>query len=507
MYDVVVIGSGNSGICSAAALAQNGLKVLVLESHNLPGGCATGFVRGRFEFDASLHGLDFDSFKPIFVDEMNIQTEFPKPPHIFDYVTVENGEIVRDTYDFSKDVSIQIESKYPGYGKSFKIILNKIIETQNAFNYMIHPVKNEFSKKHPKLASISHMSKMMMKHSIFFRDGQKTLESIFNKYGANDYIKGLLGCYWWYLGSNSTDAPLYLYSVVTEFGKPNHYVKDTAHSYLAEIEKLIRNNGGDIWFNTAATKINVKENQVVSVETIHGDIIETNYVISAIDPRISIGKLLNGADDFKNEMMNKENEFKENFSFVMIYVGLDCSLEELNLKQPHYFISESNTVEKSFHSTFDLYSPKTIGVMIPNAIIPDATCEGTCMMSFSIPIQGSAFENLSQKEYIKVKHMLEEEVINKVEKYLNVDLKSHIEEIETATPVTFARYGNLVNGALGNYLDTKQAGQVRSLTNILNKRIKGLRFIGQFTGNLGYMNALTGYESGLEVADEIKEGR
>ena len=507
MYDVVVIGSGNSGICSAAALAQKGLKVLVLESHNLPGGCATGFVRGRFEFDASLHGLDFDNFKPIFVDQMNIKTEFPKPPHVFEYVTVENGEILRDTYDFSKDVSVQIESKYPGYGKAFKTILNKIIETQDAFNFMIHPAKNEFSKKHPKLASISHMGKMMMKHSIFFRDGQKTLEEIFNKYGANDYIKGLLGCYWWYLGSNSCDAPLYLYSVVTEFGKPNNYVKDTAHSYLAEIEKLIRKNGGDIWFNTSATKINVKDNKVVSVETSQNDIIETNYVISAIDPRISVGKLLHGADDFKNEIMNQEKAFKENFSFVMIYVGLDCSLEELNLKQPHYFISESNTVVKSYTSSFDLHSPKTIGVMIPNAIIPDATSEGTCMMSFSIPVQGSAFDNLSQKEYIKVKHMLEEEVINKVENYLNIDLKSHIEEIETATPVTFARYGNLVNGALGNYLDTKQAGEVRNLTNVLNKRIQGLKFIGQFTGNLGYMNALTGYEAGSDLADEIKEGK
>ena len=94
-----------------------------------------------------------------------------------------------------------------------------------------------------------------------------------------------------------------------------------------------------------------------------------------------------------------------------------------------------------------------------------------------------------------------------MEKYLNIDLKSHIEEIETATPVTFARYGNLINGALGNYMSGKQTNNVRKLTTKLNDSVEGLKFIGQFTGNLGYMNALNGYEFGLNLSDEIKRGK
>ena len=56
-YDVVVIGAGNGGLSATAYLAQKGLKVLLLEQHNLPGGVATSFVRGRFEFETSLHEL------------------------------------------------------------------------------------------------------------------------------------------------------------------------------------------------------------------------------------------------------------------------------------------------------------------------------------------------------------------------------------------------------------------------------------------------------------------
>ena len=56
-YDVIVIGAGNGGITASAALAQKGLNVLLLERHNIPGGCATSFCRGRFEFEVALHQL------------------------------------------------------------------------------------------------------------------------------------------------------------------------------------------------------------------------------------------------------------------------------------------------------------------------------------------------------------------------------------------------------------------------------------------------------------------
>lgn len=71
---VVVIGAGNGGMAAAVALAQNGLKPLVLERHRMPGGCATSFVRGRFEFDASIHCLfyGFQGYQDVWEGYMNI---------------------------------------------------------------------------------------------------------------------------------------------------------------------------------------------------------------------------------------------------------------------------------------------------------------------------------------------------------------------------------------------------------------------------------------------------
>ncbi len=49
--------AGNGGLTAAATMAKAGKKVLLVEQHNLPGGIATSFVRGRFEFEPSLHEL------------------------------------------------------------------------------------------------------------------------------------------------------------------------------------------------------------------------------------------------------------------------------------------------------------------------------------------------------------------------------------------------------------------------------------------------------------------
>lgn len=50
--DVVVIGSGIGGLCCAGLLARYQQDVLVLESHDLPGGAAHSFDIKGFKFDS-----------------------------------------------------------------------------------------------------------------------------------------------------------------------------------------------------------------------------------------------------------------------------------------------------------------------------------------------------------------------------------------------------------------------------------------------------------------------
>ena len=54
-FDIVVVGAGNAGMSAALQCQLAGKKTLLIEKHNLPGGAATSFVRGRFEIEPSLH--------------------------------------------------------------------------------------------------------------------------------------------------------------------------------------------------------------------------------------------------------------------------------------------------------------------------------------------------------------------------------------------------------------------------------------------------------------------
>ncbi|HPF04173.1 MAG TPA: NAD(P)-binding protein, partial [Bacteroidales bacterium] len=57
-YDIIIIGAGLGGLTAGAKLSREGMKVLVIEQHSCPGGCATTFRRGPFTLEVGLHEMD-----------------------------------------------------------------------------------------------------------------------------------------------------------------------------------------------------------------------------------------------------------------------------------------------------------------------------------------------------------------------------------------------------------------------------------------------------------------
>ncbi|MBW4551878.1 MAG: NAD(P)/FAD-dependent oxidoreductase [Aphanocapsa sp. GSE-SYN-MK-11-07L] len=62
--DIVVIGSGIGGLSCAALLARYGFKVIVCESHTIPGGAAHAFERHGFRFDSGPSLYSGLSYRP-----------------------------------------------------------------------------------------------------------------------------------------------------------------------------------------------------------------------------------------------------------------------------------------------------------------------------------------------------------------------------------------------------------------------------------------------------------
>lgn len=51
-YDVIVVGAGMGGLTTAALLANDGLRVLILEAAHVTGGCSSSFKRKGYVFES-----------------------------------------------------------------------------------------------------------------------------------------------------------------------------------------------------------------------------------------------------------------------------------------------------------------------------------------------------------------------------------------------------------------------------------------------------------------------
>jgi len=74
-YDTIIIGSGMGSLTSAAILAKEGQKVLVLERHYIAGGFTHVFKRKGFEWDVGIHYIG------------EVQREDAIIKRLFDYIS------------------------------------------------------------------------------------------------------------------------------------------------------------------------------------------------------------------------------------------------------------------------------------------------------------------------------------------------------------------------------------------------------------------------------------
>ena len=156
-YDVVVIGAGNGGLVAAIRVLQAGYSCLLLEKHNLPGGFATSFKRGRFEFEASLHELnDFGSaeepgdirtlFRSLGVED---KIDWVRIPEAYHLITTDKK------YDCVMPFGIQafidkMEEYCPGSRKSmteFFELCNEVRDAQTYSNSVNGNTDSEYMKK------------------------------------------------------------------------------------------------------------------------------------------------------------------------------------------------------------------------------------------------------------------------------------------------------------------------------------------------------------------------
>ena len=77
-YDVIVVGSGASGLTAAAFLAKQGHSTLLLEKEPQCGGLVNSFTKDGFTFDGGIRALDNAGALFPMLKQLGIEFDFVK---------------------------------------------------------------------------------------------------------------------------------------------------------------------------------------------------------------------------------------------------------------------------------------------------------------------------------------------------------------------------------------------------------------------------------------------
>jgi phytoene dehydrogenase-like protein len=477
IYDALVVGAGLGGLSAALKLANDGAKVLLLERHNLPGGFATSFVRGRFEFEVSLHELsDIGSpekkgaVRRYFEDELKMNIDFIPVPEAYHLILSEDN--IDISLPFGIDNFIEAVAKSdPGCRSDLQKFLAVCHEVSRALSYLGSikgaPAINELIEKYPSFVSTAGY----------------TVSEVIGRFNFSSRVLQMIYPYWCYLGVPVSRLSFTIFAVMlySYLSRGAYIPRLNSHGLATAMEHKLRELGAQIYFNTTVTKIIVEGGRAVGVETAAGERFKAPFVVTNLSPHLVYGKLIHPHSAVPEAALKNTNARRLGTSAFVLYLGLDRAPEDLNLNSYGYFIGPSMDTEKAYHKFFSIEAQEMQAVICLNKANPNCSPPGTTILSSTTLVGPDVWKEITPTNYSAAKNRIARGMVEKMSHYLGVPLTKYIEEIEIATPQTFHRYTGAYRGVMYGYeQDPWDSVVARSMNLFSEKYIKGLEFVGGF---------------------------
>lgn len=508
-FDAIVIGAGNGGLSTATKLATSGKKVLLLERHNVPGGCGTSFCRGRFEFEVALHQLSSMGTD----EEPGPCRKLFEDYGIFDQldlIPIQSLYNVNLPGGFSQSLPTtkegcirELTKTFPEEAENIKKyydIVFKFCEESDAFAAMSAKSKGEPGALKKFIVSKAFKIKFPHLAKYAMRSTQDVLDEITH----NQKLQLCWNAYWCFMGMPPARFPFTILAKCTYIyltDKPAFLVGGSQVMSQALTEAIKKNNG-IVKMNCGAKRILVNDkNEAYGVEDENGETYYSKVIVSGISPIDTYFKLVD-KDKVPQSAIDYLKPYTVGISAFTIFLGLDCPPEELGFKESFNLTYEDMDCNKCFENAYKLL-PTIDPIISTNYTVDDKRVSPKHASNMTVGVLKYArpWMELSADEYYKKKYECADLLLKRMEK-IYPGIRDHIEEMEIATPLTHMRYLHHPEGAIyGFEQDLSQSVFFFPK----ESQIKNLEFSSGWVNTCGFgPNYLNGAVIGEKILKEYK---
>ncbi len=462
-YDIIIIGAGLGGLTAGAKLSGEGKKVLLIEQHNIPGGCATTFKRNDFNIEVGLHmidGLDNDDPKRKILEELKVfdNLEFVRVPEF--YQVVKPGCDITIPDDYKQAIETLIErfpAEQKGILKFFKIIL--------ALRKEVFKVPRQRWLMLLSMPVFPILVPNLMVHE------KNSIGTLLDTLFQNEKLKLVLLANLGYYHNDPYTMSLLYYSVAqgSYFSGGGHFIKGGSQKLSDYLASVIEDNDGKVLLGHIVNEIIIENGVATGVK--YSKISKTRteeqrasgkcIIANAAIPNV-IDKLIK-EPKAKIKLSGKIGHPEIAPSIFSVYLGFKTPPKELgNRYYSSVFydggISRQREIAEYHHADFS----KRTCIFVDYSVIDSGLApEGKSVGVISAIDYLSNWDSLSPDRYKERKEEAAKTLIARLDKFIP-GTKDALEYYEVGTPTTIKRYTLNPNGTAYGYAQLpSQAGRKR----------------------------------------------
>ena len=471
-YDVVVIGAGLGGLSAATMLAHHGRSVLLLERHNVPGGYATSFVRGRFEFEVALHelsgigppekrGATFRYLEEIGVAE---RVEFLSVHNLFRAVFPDLDvtlPVGREPYTDS------LCEMFPHEAEGIRRFLERVFNLGYDFGRIV--------RARGKVKPWS----MPFTHRHFFRYVPARWGDVLDRDVTDPMARALLSQYWGYVGAGPAEISFLFHAATLAAYVLRGAAFPSGRSQALSAAFLDRffDAGGEAHFGCGAQRILTRNGRATGVVTDADEEIEAKWVVSNADPIRTCHELV-GLDDVPSKFMANLQSSEVAPSTVNVYMGVACPPEELGLIEHEIFLNSDTDFDRHAAAMDRIGPPEAMAVTCYNAVYPQISPPGTSMVVLTALNYGAPWVEVPPDQYVDTKNRVADAMIEWTCK-IAPGLRAHAEVVEVSTPLTNMRFAGATGGSIYGFAQPPRDNMVWRMSS--RGPVDNLVFAGAWT--------------------------